>query len=66
VFSFRKKKTIRLSIQETKTTIIVRKNIISWCKSTIFSIISVAGVWKFICHAAGASRINANMGKLAG
>jgi hypothetical protein len=50
---------MRASIQETKTTITTRKNIRSWCRSTIFSIISVAGVWKFICQGAAESRIRA-------
>jgi len=62
LFSRRKKKIIRASIQETKVTTRMRKNIRSWCRSTIFSIISVAGVWKFICHGVAASRRIASVG----
>lgn len=53
---------IRASIQETKVTTRIRKNIRSWCRSTIFSIISVAGVWKFICQGVAASRSIASAG----
>ena len=57
VFSSLNNQIVRKRNHSTAMTIIIKKNWISWCKSMIFSIIGLAGSWKFICHGSGASKV---------
>jgi len=46
---------------KTNTTMIIKKNTTSWCKFTIFHIMSLAGDWKFICQALGSDGVNPSL-----